>query len=171
MVNDFVQTSQCASGGNWIQVGWAQTSFLNPSGPQVFEFDSERCQWEFFGQYGIGQYSPVSYSVTGTGTTWTTWIYWNNTWNQLLSASMPWSTAPVIEQQQETYNDNSSVPTPNVPEHENEGTGININGTWTTWTGGIPTQVSNQAPYCVFFYSPYYNWAVGDNCTGAPQPG
>lgn len=171
MVNDYNQPANCPGlGGNLIQVGWAQTSFDNPNDPEVFEFDSVRCQWDFFGQYGIGQDSLVPYAVASPDqtTTWDVYIYWNNSWNLLMSATMPWADAPVGEEQQEAYNDTATVPDPSIPEHENTGTEVFINPSgFQSWTSSVmQTSVYDQSPYCVNFYSPYYGWAVGNTCSG-----
>jgi hypothetical protein len=156
--------SSCDPNGHYIQAGWAQTSFHNSSGPQVFEYDTVRCQWEWFTQYSIGQYSLVSYAVTGSGTNWTTWIWWNNTWNQLLSAQMPWSTAPLMIQSEENYNNNSNVADPSVPTHQNTGTQLDHNLSWVNWDTSFGTSLLTDAPYCVNFYSPYTSWSVGSTC-------
>ncbi|HEY1830033.1 MAG TPA: hypothetical protein VGG38_07315 [Acidimicrobiales bacterium] len=167
MVNDNAATT-CGAGGNLIQVGWAQTSFNNPNSPEVFEFDSVNCTWEWFSQYGIGNDSLVPYAVADPTDTdsWSTYIYWNDEWNLLTTETMPWASPPYVEQQLEVYNSSASVADPSVPQQENTATEVFIGGGFEYWTSStaLDTAVFDESPYCVNFYSEYYNWAVGNTC-------
>jgi len=48
--------------------------------------------------------------------------------------------------------------------HENTSTEVDINGSWGYWGSNISTGISDMPPYCVSFYSAYYDWAVGNTC-------
>ena len=163
MVNDYA-SEPCPDGGNLIQDGWAVTSWNNSS-PQVFEFNSVNCTWEFFPGYLLANGTSYEFSVTSSGTTWYTWIYWNGAWNLLVQSTMPWVNAPYIEEQEEVFNNNSNLTLPYVPQHENGNSAVNVSGTWQDWQTQISTSTDSTSPlfepYCIAWNSDYDYWTVG----------
>ncbi len=122
---------------NFVQIGWAQSSFADPSAPRVFEHDTVRRGVAVLrpGPDHPGHDGELRHHELGN--TWVAWLWWNNAWNHSASPTMPWTSAPNIAQENEVYNGSGPAAGPSVAVHTKTATEVDRNGVWVSWDRSI----------------------------------
>jgi hypothetical protein len=146
----------------WIEVGWAEVSWdPNRKDKQiVFVYDTQHNVWHFFDQYilqqGVGYVFSIDYQGNNN---WQAYIWWNDAWQPLHTATLPFALAGASEVTYEVLDNTGThwwTPQVNYPPN------ILINDPnqpWRLWDSSIPTDLDPVAEvYEGHWNALYYDW-------------
>jgi hypothetical protein len=147
-----------------IQAGWVepggpdwQKHGVTPNKQYVFEHDTLRHEWRFFGQYPIHPRISIQTAVNHQGGgSWAAWPWWDNQWKCLAeNINIGLFTPEVTSVCGEVYTAGEPF---YVPPTRFNPVYLIINGRMELWTQQYPTQEVPNRSYYARWHAKYHDW-------------
>lgn len=151
--------AQDSTGSYWMEVGWVEHSGQLDS-RYLYEYDSTNAQWRII--FTISS-SPLEVRVHQySGNTWEAQWYNGSSWIRVGIEDVGFSTAGVVYNSGEIYQNTGSHPT--FPDCYTTTSKVRVNGIWDDWdnTYSAYTDIDEDDPYDCNVITNYTYFYIGD---------